>query len=225
MGPTVSVEGNTFAAIDGGMKRLEDHIHRTARRSWRFSILSWIFGVAVAILLIIPVQTTTMTSSGGTQSSGPAWYAHPIVFLGFIALLAVIVLEFFLARREALDLRAGNPENSPQPAREGGWVLAVQQSQKVLTRMKNVVEFSLLPLAFGLIVLGVAGVSDLAGGMSLAQFWWLLIGLVPTVVLVPSLFVLAHRWVGGFQQLLDRQVHELSLLEAEFIWRFAGKPA
>ena len=225
MGPTMSVEGNTIAAIDGGMKRLEDHIHRTARRSWRFSILSWIFGVAVAILLIIPVQTTTMTSSGATQSSGPAWYAYPIVFLGFIALLAVIVLEFFLARREALHMRVGGPVNSPQPSVEGGWVLAVQESQKVLTRMTNVVEFSLLPLAFGVLVLGVAGVSDLVAGTSLAQFWWLPIGLVPAVLLVPSLYVLAHRWVGGFQQLLDRQVHELGLLEAEFIWRFTGKPA
>lgn len=225
MGPAVPIEGNSIAALDAGMKRLEDHIHRTARRSWRFSILSWIFGMAVAILLIIPVQTTTMTSSGATQSSGPVWHAYPIVFLGLIALLVVIVLEFFLARREALHVPVGDLENFPQPPLEGGWISAVQGSQKALTRMKNVVEFSLLPLGFGVLILGVAGVANLVVGTSLAQFWWFPIGLVPAVLLVPSLYVLAHRWVGGFQQLLDRQVHDLGHLEAEFIWRFAGKPA
>ena len=39
------------------------------------------------------------------------------------------------------------------------------------------------------------------------------------------LYLLAREWIASYQTLLDREVGELSRLEAEFLWRFTGTPA
>jgi hypothetical protein len=44
------------------------------------------------------------------------------------------------------------------------------------------------------------------------------------MLLVPLYFV-ARSWVRSYQARLDREVGELSRLEAEFLWRFTGTTA
>jgi hypothetical protein len=218
----ISVEKSPIATIDRDLGSLTNRLLSAARRSYWFSGLAWAFGIAVLVGLLVPYQTTTVTSSGSTSSSGPGWTV-PVVFLSLTVVLALALLALLIARREALS---GGSAGSPAPAAsqsEGGWVVAVQRAQRTVTVMKNVAEFSFVPLLLGTLILGEWGISVVVGTNLSA--WWPLIGAVPVALLAAALYLITREWIRSYQTLLDRQVVELSRLEAEFLWRFTGTPA
>jgi hypothetical protein len=225
-------------SIDRGLATLSERIRRAARRSYRFSWFAWGFvfsiGLSVTLFALIglyfAVTVTTMIPGGGTSSStgDPVW-AIPVALLPPVVLLALAVRELVVARREGLR---GTPPavpatHPPASQTEGGWVAAVQQAQKTVTHMKNETEFSFVPLVLGGFTVG--GLAALFLPASGAYGWYLVgefaLGIGAALALVLPLYVLARRWIAGYQSLLDRQVGELSRLEAEFLWRFTGTPA
>jgi len=219
----IPVEGAPITAIDRDLGSLSDRLRGAVRRSYWFSVLAWAFGIAVAVGTLVPYQTTKVTAGGSTSTSGPAWTA-PVFFLSLTVILVFAVLALLVARREAL---AGEVPRSSTPTAtqsEGGWVAAVQHAQKIVSRMKHVTEFSFVPLILGTLVMGVWGVSALLTGTRLEP-WGLALGVVPVALLAGALYLISRGWIGSYQTLLDRQVGELSHLEAEFLWRFTGAPA
>jgi hypothetical protein len=218
----VPMNGQPIATIDQELGRLADRLRGAVRWSYWFSGLAWAFGIGVLIGLLIPYQTMEVTSSGTSSTSGPG-YTAPAVFLALIVVLACSVLILVLARREALTGDTPGSSSLPVSRSEGGWVAAVQRAQKAVTRMKYVTEFSFLPLVWGTLLLGEWGISTLLPGHVL-QSWWPAIGVVPVVLLAFGLYLTSRHWIGSFQARLDRQVGQLSHLEAEFFWRFPGTP-
>jgi hypothetical protein len=217
------VNGPPIAIVDQELGSLADRLRGAVRRSYWFSGLAWAFGIAVLVGLLVPYRTVTVSSSGTSSSSGPG-YTEPIVFLGLIVVLACAVLVLALARREALTGEVPGSSAPPVSQSEGGWVGAVQRAQRTVTRTKYVTEFSFVPLILGTLLLGAWGVSTLLVG-TVADSWWPAVGVGPAVLLGVGLYLAGQQWIGSFQARLDRQVDELSHLEAEFFWRFPGIPA
>jgi len=219
MEPRIPADGPPIAAIDRELRSLSDRLNGAVRWSNWFSGLAWAFGIAVFVALILPVQTTNGTSS----SSGPA-YTLLAVLLAIIVLLALAVLALLLGRREALGGESPRASRSPASQSERGWVVAVQQTQRMVTTTKQFAELSFLPLVLGTFVVGEWGISVLLRGTSLEAVS-IPFGIVPAALLGIVLYLATRQWIGRFQALLDHQVGELSRLEAEFIWRFSGTPA
>ncbi|MGA8709843.1 MAG: hypothetical protein WB786_01230 [Thermoplasmata archaeon] len=113
---------------------------------------------------------------------------------------------------------------------ELGWTETVQETQKRLSHAKSEVDVSILPIA-----LGALGFGSIVSGLFLFPFLVafgggyfelldLLLPVVFLVALVVPIYRSARRWIGPYQSLLDTYVRELSRLEAEFFWKFAGVP-
>jgi hypothetical protein len=231
-----------IAAVDQGLGALSDRIRRAARRSYWFSWFSWGFLISLSISTILvtyiylefAVTTVASTPSGvSTVTSGP-WWAFPVGYLPSFVLLGLAVRELLLGRREA---RTGSPApagipSTPASQSEGGWIAAVQQAQKSVTHMKNETDFSFVPLVLGVLALGEIGLSSLLlfTGESLAigalaVVLVTVLGALAFILPLVPLYLIGRAWVRSYQTLLDRQVGDLSRLEAEFLWRFMGTPA
>jgi hypothetical protein len=214
-----------MAAIDRSLGDLADRVRRAVRRSYWFSGLAWAYGVAVIVALLFPGDTT-VTTSNGAIISGP-WWMQPIglpIFLSLNVVVGFAVHELLVARREALQESVAQSTSPPSSPSEGGWIRAIQESQKAVTRMKYVAEFAFIPLTLGLFADVQFCVMYLLSGTSVAGLspYWFIPGALPVFLLAVPLYIVARRSIAGFQTRLDRQVGELARLEAEFLWRFTG---
>jgi hypothetical protein len=221
--------GVSIGDVQSKLVDLVSRIRGVGRRAGRYSWYSWGFLLALY---------------GGVIGGGVVGLAFPgfgaslgvalvfVLYLPGLLLLALAVREILLGRRESDD--PGSALN-PAPDRSTldtalGWTAVVQESQRVISRAKSEIDFSILPLAFGILGLGE----------SVSVFWFpLLINyveggfLVMLVLLIPVAFLTlvwpfyrgGRRWIGKYQSLLDQQVRDLSRLESEFYWKFSGVPA
>jgi len=218
---------------------LGEAIRRLAVRCRRFSWFSWGFlfavylgGTLVGILsLLFPVVVTTVTTYGTSTTTSTPWWAYLVGFVPPVVLLTLTVRELVLGLRES---RAGVP--APLLAGTGSgaldsmsWTESVRQAQQTLTSSRSDVEWSFVPL-----VLGTLGFASLTLGEFLALFTTTVGGIwiiLPLVIGVPFLTLFwpfhraALRWINVYQDRLSRQGKELSALENEFFWRFAGIPS
>jgi len=216
---------NSIAALQGQMTDLVRRVRGVARRSNRFSWLSWgflyalYFGLVFGVLIGVAYPTFGAALGDGLLS---------LCFLPALALLALSLRELFFGRREGLE--PGLPPNATwvgipvEPA--PGWTEMVQQSQQLITRAKNEVDFSFLPLCLGALGFGAFLGFGLLRLVAPSIGGWLgildLVVPIPFVLLVWPLYRTGRRWIGGYQSFLDRQVREFSRLESEFFWQFAG---
>ncbi len=209
-----------------------------ARRSRRVSWLAWGsfyaayggFLVLVLLGLFFPVPGSVTNGSSGL--SVPPLWAYLVSFSPAGLLLVAAVRELFAARAASRAVIRGvspGPARPRGPDERPGWTQQVVESQKLLTNAKVEVDWSILPIAGCLLGLdGAVGLvveTATAGSASLVPFLGVVLGLGFVCPFVYLLYRIGQQWIGGFQQHLDRQVREVSALEAEFLWRFAGSPA
>lgn len=231
-----TTEGPSFADIGGHLSTLDGRTQALARRSRRFSWFCWAFLFAVYASLLLyayiaaafAVVTTTTTAYGTSSSSVTPWWALPVSAIPGIALLSLAVREALLGDRDAdrgavATVRASRPTPDATAA---GWTETVQHCQQRVTHAKSEVEWSFVPLVLGWFAFVELYVIFLLQYISttipaLAVFVGPAIAFGSLIVLWP-LYRFAKEWVRGYQLLLDQQVGELSKLEAEFLWRFAG---
>jgi len=207
-----------------------------ARRSRRFSWFCWGFlfagygGLALysIIAVLFPVVTTVTSSTGTmTTSTAPLW-SIPVAALPGVSLFVLAFREVIVGRHER-DLGTSPVSGPSGPGDEGtsvGWTETVQRCQQRVTHAKSEVEWSFVPL-----VLGVFGYVEIVASLllevlfpALGLFYIILgpvLALVGVILLLP-LYQYAKGWISDYQLLLNVQVGELSKLEAEFLWRFAG---
>jgi hypothetical protein len=224
---TLSVTG-----IGNHLSDLEGRIRALSRRTRRFSWLSWglLFAVylGVAVWAIIAVYVTFAIASGGGTATTSAWWDVLVLFIPGGVLLYFVVREAVMGRREfSRGTTAPSPGDRPEPEPgSAGWTETVQRCQQRLTHAKSEVEWSFVPLVLGwfaLVEFAAAGVQSV-----LVPWGNSIFTLVDPVVAIGALLLLwplyryAREWVAEYQRLLDRQVGELSKLEAEFLWRFTG---
>ena len=235
-----SVTGNpgpptpiTFEGVGHQLSAMEQQIRSAARHSRNFSWFCWIFlfaGTFGYLLTAVIGILFPLTVMNGTQSSSTyPWWNIPVSFAPAVLFLALAVREVVRGRREARTgivapsrrARTGRTEEASL-----GWTETVQRCQQMVTHAKSEAEWSFVPL-----VLGLFGV---------AEFFFFVILEATLTILPPDEFLVApvaalsvlaflwpfytaaKRWIGTYQTLLNRQVGELSRLEAEFLWRFAG---
>jgi len=222
----------SLTGIGGHIAGIDGRIRSLARSTNRFSWLSWglLFAVYLGLLLwgivfsLLPVKST---NGVGTSILAPWWDVFILAGPG-VVLLYFVIREAVIGHREFSLGTSGSTKDDraelePAPT---GWTETIQRCQQRLTHSKSEVEWSFVPLFLGCASLAwfvVANVqSVLFPGAGPIVF------LVNPVVAFGSLLLLlpfyryAQQWVAGYQRLLDRQVGELSKLEAEFLWRFAG---
>jgi len=240
LGATTDGNPATITGISRHLSTLADRVDRMARRSRRFSWYSWGFlfltygGYALVAVLaaLFPQVTTTVTNNGvSTSSTFPEW-ALPVGMMPALLVLALAVRELIVGRREAQvgrPTRSGRAALGPEP-QPPIWTETVQQCQQKISHAKSEVEWSFFPLAFGSLGIGELVISYLtqASGITLPLVYVVLgplLALAPTLALTLSLYFASRRWVPEFQKELNRQVGEVTRLEAEFLWRFAGAGA
>lgn len=223
------------AAVDEELQRLTVSLRATARRGRRFSWFSWgyLFAVYVGQTLsgiLILLLFLSGPVNGAAISDG---VLVGLAFTPAIALLALAVREVFVGRRETYGswerLRVTRPATGfPE---EVGWVANVQEAQRMISQTKNDLDWSFLPLALGTIGFGLIGFNELLVGslssLTTAYPWLILLpealAFATTLLLVPFYYAV-RDWVVSYQELLDREVRELTRLESEFLWRFTGAP-
>jgi len=237
---TTDGDPSTFAGISRHLSSLADHIDRMARRSRRFSWYSWGFlfltygGFAIATVLgaLFPQVTTTVSGNGvSTTTTFPEW-AIPVGMIPALFLLALAIRELIVGRREAQSswpTRSGHVVRGPEP-QPPNWTETVQQCQQKISHAKSEVEWSFLPLVFGSLGIGELIISYLSqvSGIVLPFVYVVLaplLALAPTLALALPLYFGSRRWVPELQKELNRQVGEVTRLEAEFLWRFGGASA
>ena len=211
-----------------------------ARRSRRVSWLAWGsfyaayggFLVLVLIGLFFPVPGSVTNAPGSSGPSIPPLWAYLVSFAPAGLLLVAAVRALFAARAAARAVTRGTPPDTARPRgpdESPGWTQQVVEAQKLLTNAKVEVDWSVLPIAGSLLGLdGAVGLvieTATAGSSSLVPFLGVVLGLGFVCPVAYLLYRVGQQWIGGFQQHLDRQVREVSALEAEFLWRFAGSPA
>lgn len=161
------------------------------------------------------------------MTSFPAWGAA-VSLLPALVMLALAVRELLVGERESVPARVPSDASRPAGPEESapGSVETVQQAQRLISHAKSETEFSFVPLFLGVYGAGALAGSEVVGWLAPSAGAFTV--LVSSVVAVPCLLALwplyriANRWIGGLQRLLDRQVGELTRLETEFLWRFAG---
>lgn len=179
--------------------------------------------------LVFPMVTTTVSSSGvSTRTTAPVW--DPIVaFAPAVILLGLALRELILGRREARGASSwlAGPDRDPSVAPP--WIEEVRVAQERLTRGASEIEWSFVPLVLGFLALGELGVSLALNGTggsgsstALVVFGPLLGGLLIGVLPIWPIYRAAKQWIRAGQERLELQSRELTLLEAEFLWRFAG---
>ena len=227
----------TFAGIGQHLSDLAARIQQVARRSRRFSWYSWGFlfvcfgSVYLASYLgsLYAVTVTTSTLGGVSVYTTLPWWTPLVGLAPPLAVLALGVREVVLGRRESERETASANSTQRATAEESppNWTEVVQQNQKALTHSKSEVEWSFVPL-----ILGFFGAVEVAIELIVQMLppspnpaIWVLVGpaiALPSLAMLWPLYRVARRWVGSFQTLLDRQVGEITRLEAEFLWRFGG---
>lgn len=230
--------GISIARIEGQVQGLSQAIRRVARRSRRFSWFSWGFLFAVyigasvgAILSLVFMTTVTTTTLGGTSTTTTgAWWAYPVGLAPSIVLLVLAVREVLLGRIESRGEVSSLPPTGTRPEAPAAvnWTENVRQAQETLTRSRSEVEWSFVPLVLGMLglfefVLSAALVLVLSSWGALGVVLPLMLGF-PFLLFLWPLYRVAGRWINRYQEQLTRQGKELSALENEFFWRFAGMP-
>jgi len=212
-----------------------------ARRSRRLSWLSWGFlyaayGGLVVVSLVtvyfgIQMMTTVPGGASSTSSVPPLW-AYPLAFAPAIVLLVWAIHELFAGRAAAAATLRGTsrPDAGASVASDetSGWTQQVVEAQKLLTTAKLETDWTFLPLGLGLVGAVVNSILALATVSGEGTVYLLLAIVIGLGILCPAVYLLyrvAREWIGSVQDRLDRQVREVSALEAEFLWRFAGSPA
>ena len=212
-----------------------------ARRSRRLSWLAWGFlyaaygGLFVVSVLTVyfAIQITTTVPGGATSTTSvPPLWAFPLAFAPALALLVWAVHELFAGRAATVAALRGTPRpdtlafvaSNDVP----GWTQQVVEAQKLLTTAKLETDWTFLPLGLGLlgaVVNSVLALGTISGDGTLYLLVAVAVGFGLGATALYLLYRVAREWIGGFQERLDRQVREVSALEAEFLWRFAGSPA
>ena len=238
--PTASERARVEVIVDA-TRSILDGAKDLARRSRHLSWSSWGFlyaawgGVALLVFLVLffPMWASTSTGAGGVVSTDnpPLWYI-PLAFAPAIVLLFWAVHGVFAGRAASREALRGVPRGtSPPSGRDDspGWTQQVVEAQKLLTAAKLETDWSFLPLGIGLLAcdsfIGNTLITILGGNGFPDPYLPLVVGAAIFLVALVFLYRVAQEWVGGFQKYLDRQVREVSALEAEFLWRFAGSPA
>lgn len=227
------IVGASRSVLDGAQE-LARHSRRASWLAWGFLYAAW-GGFLVLVLTWLWFTTTTTTfGSGGTMTTvvpPPDWWI-PVPFLPAAVLLLWAVSEIFAGRAASrAAIRGARAVSDPRdlPREPVGWTQQVVEAQKLLTAAKMETDWTFLPLAMGLLGGTLAldeGVFDAVGGLaSTVQLGLIVVGVALVSFALYLLYRVAREWVGGFQAHLDRQVRDVSALEAEFLWRFAGTPA
>lgn len=218
--------GVSIAVVQQQLTGLMARIRGAARRSNRFSWLSWGFLFALYLGLVFGALVGVAYPGFG---AGLGLWLLLLYFLPAFVLLALGLRELFLGRRESLEQESARPpaRTAAVPVQAQGWTEMVQESQKVITHAMNETDFTFLPLCFGALglgeFLGIGILNWIAPSGAEFPFVGLLIP-IPFILLVWPVYRVARRWIGGYQAVLDRQVRELSRLESEFFWQFARAP-
>lgn len=227
----------TFAGIGGHLSDSGARIQQVARRSRRFSWYSWgflivslvSFSLAPIVGSYYPTTVTTTTLTSVSYYTTLPWWVVPLGLAAPLTLVALAVREVALGRRESRAEPVG-PSSAIRTTTDEGppnWTEVVQRSQKMLTHSKSEVEWSFVPIVLGFV--GAVGwLFDMADQLlppTANNAQWVFYGPVvalPLLALLWPLYRAAREWIGAYQSLLDRQVGEISRLEAEFLWRFGG---
>lgn len=221
-------------SILDGAKELARHSRRASWLAWGFLYAAW--GGFVGVVLFTLWFSTTLTTFGPggevvTNQPPPVWI-YPILFVPAGVLLVGAIYEIFAGRgasRAAIRGAPGGALSSSGRDDPVGWTQQVVEAQKLLTAAKLETDWTFLPLAMGLLG-GTLAVDEAAfdavGGLgAIYELGLIAVGVALVSVALYLLYRVAREWVGGFQAHLDRQVRDVSALEAEFLWRFAGTPA
>jgi hypothetical protein len=232
-GASIAGIGRHLSALEGGIRSGAQHSRRFSWYAWTFLFVVYVCLVLLSVIGFLFAVTTTTTSSNGSVSTTTTfpWWDPLVSAVPALVVLALAVREILRGRREqrgeAAPRRAGDSETTLQSS--PSWTETVQQCQQMVTHAKNEVEWSFLPLVLGLFslveLLSFGFQSTLSPNLGAA---WVLVGpltALPALALLWPLYRAARHWVVGYQSLLDRQVGELSRLEAEFFWRFTGTGA
>jgi len=229
----------TFVGVGSHLADLANRVRRLGERSRRFSWYSWGFlflvygGLTLASVIgyLFPQVTTTVSGNGiSTSTTFPAWDL-PVSMLPAVALFVLAVREVILGRREA---RLDRPIRSRRFATGSlpmvsNWTETVQQCQQKITHAKSDVEWSFLPLVlggFGIAQITIFALAQAASTSLMISFVVLEpLALVAALAVILPLYFASRHWVPEFQRQLDRQVGEVTRLEAEFLWRFGGAGA
>ena len=234
--PTVRT---TIAEVGDHLTGLDARTSSLERRSRRFSWYSWLFLFATFTSFLLygvlanafEVTTTTVSASGITVTVAVPWWVLDVSLSPALAFVVLAIREVVLGRRETGSPTgpvgvpgAGDPTGSPL-----NWTEVVQRCQKRVSHSKSEVEVAFVAWVLGLFTLAEfyassVLVNDYPGLATSSILVGPIVGLCSLVLLWP-LYRYAKRWVAADQTVLDRQVGELSRLEAEFLWRFAGAGA
>lgn len=222
-----------MAAAQAQLEETGRQVARVARRGRRIVLYDWSALVALGlgsllITLLFDLAPTldTTTGAGTAVTTVPAW--APIASAApAIALLAMAVREILVGRRETLGHRPVAP-NAPTIFDVGtpSWIGGVREVQEAIARTARSIEWSFVPFALGVISLAVYLASSYLGGGLPGSVGDLLIapalGLLASVVPLWLTYRAAKQWTRAFQDGVEHQVEDMSLLEAEFLGRFAG---
>ena len=235
MATSASAQGPSFSDIGGHLAQLDGRIRAMARRSRRFSWFCWgfLFGVYGGLALysvvsiLFPTVTTIYTTNGSMTTYTSPWWSIPVAAIPGIVLIVLAVREVVLGCYEAGRSTASPARFAADP--EGastGWTETVQRCQQRVSHAKSEVEWSFVPL-----VLGVFGYAEIFASLVFqlafpsVGLYYIILGpatALASLILLWPLYRRAKRWISDYQVVLNQQVGELSKLEAEFLWRFAG---
>jgi hypothetical protein len=224
-------------AAQAGLNESRRRVDAQVRRGRWFSWFCWGFLIAFALgevlivvfELVFPMVTTTVTSSGtSTSTTAPVW--GPIVaFAPAVILLGLALRELILGRRESLRGSSSSSRAETDLSVAPPWTEEIRIAQERLTRGASEIEWSFVPLVLGFLALGELAVSFALSGTgssgspsALLVLGPILGGLALGVLPIGPIYRAAKQWIRSGQERLELQSRELTLLEAEFLWRFAG---
>ncbi len=229
--------GSRLAGPRAAIRGARELRRRGTRFSWwcwgfLFALWAGVFVVAFA-LAFFPVVTTTTTATGTATSTEPPLWAYPLAAPAPVLMLVLALRELRAGRRAADRVARGlDPGVPADPSDTGGWTEQLVEAQRLVTTAKSEVEWSILPVAIGLLTAGTAVGEFLemvlvAAGGALASVEVLgvfieLIGAAVAIVGSVLIWRASRDWIRGFQGFLDREARDFSQLEAEFLWRFTG---
>jgi len=224
--------GETIQGVGEHLSSVAARVDSAARRSRKFSWYCWgfLFGVYGSLVVfaivgtLFAVVTTTTTAQGTSTTTTYPWWDFPASAALPAALLFLAVREVVLGRREQHAL----PTPSTGSEAPLSWTETVQQCQRKITHAKNETEWSFVPLVLGLFGFVESMVSFVASYLFLEgdPIFILVAALTAfgSLIFLWPLYRGVRNWIGPYQRLLDQQVGDLTRLEAEFLWRFAGAP-
>ncbi len=211
------------------------------RRGTRFSWYCWgfLFAIWAGLFIVViasayfAVLTTTTTATGTTTTTEPPYWAYPLAAPAPALMLVLALRELRAGRRSADQVVRGLDAGLPaDPNEAGGWTEQLVEAQKLVTTAKGEVEWSIVPIAFGLLSVGTSLGGYLAvllastGGAfasnAALEFVTEAVGAGVAILCSVLIWRVSRAWIRGFQGFLDREARDFSQLEAEFLWRFTG---